>query len=260
MNLIFHQLNVRNIEQEIEHIKKLQLDLNNYILGLEITHDSFKKIIVNNIDPQHIPHQSGHIYTCVEEVFFNQPSFNAIKNKNVYVYLLKTDLDCIAAAALIDLFLKSNTILTEKMTERIFAIANYDRHSREYERININQYSKIKIPRGLFLLVSGWKNTLKEKINAVKSWILTEKFYNIEYFNNLATKNFQESIQNSKVELLKPHNAVFVKSTKRGACGLGYQYAPIVIAMNPSFRFGFGEDRIYGRKWVVAQCNEQFIN
>ena len=36
--------------------------------------------------------------------------------------------------------------------------------------------------------------------------------------------------------------------------------ALVVIALNPSYRYGFGESRLYGKKWIIAQQNDGFIN
>lgn len=64
--------------------------------------------------------------------------------------------------------------------ERIKNIADYDRHGRLWnnkeETTDIEYYNKFRIPRGLFMLISWWKNTLEYKIQIMKDWILTGSF------------------------------------------------------------------------------------
>lgn len=262
MNLIFHQINIRDLSTEINYVETFRCAEHNMVIGLEITHKPLMSVVDINIDPQHNQNFSKIEKTCVEETLSILTKNISLKNKhNILIILLKSDLDSIAAAAIIELFFQNKIDFNDDdIQSRINAIANYDRHSRDWKKINLNQFSKIKIPRGLFLLVSGWKNSIMFKIEMVKEWILTGYFNEMESYNNLASTNFHESIITSKIEMIIPKKVVFVKSTKRGACGIGYQTAPVVLAMNPSFRFGLGDSRVYGRKWIVAQCNNQFIN
>ncbi len=262
----YRQFNVRELELESKLL--IDLDETNYTIGFEITHRLLGKNLDLNIDPQH---KKTNItkQTCVEKLMELLPIIKKnIINKKIWLFFLKTDLDSIAAAATLELYLNNTSISEPIVQKRIFNIANYDRHGRKWNpKFNQkNKYKteetkqiKYKIPRGLFMLISGWKNTLEYKIQTMKEWILTGTFQDIEKYNKMAIVNFKESLNNSKIEIIIPNKLVLVKSNKRGACGIGYQFAPIVIAMNPSFRFGFGDNRVYGRKWVVAQCDDGFI-
>ncbi len=268
----YHQLNVRALDIELSGIIELKKS-DDMTIGFEITHNLISKNLDLNIDPQHKDDIEDH--TCVEKLITLLPNIKKEYDSGriIHLYFLKTDLDSISAAAVLELHLcKNKKLESEESQKRIFNIANYDRHGRKWapkftdkkKAIDIREenekyYSEYKIPRGLFMLVSGWKNPVEYKIETMKDWILTGHFTDIEKYNKMAIKNFKEALNNSKIEVLEPEKLVFVKSNKRGACGIGYQVAPIVIAMNPSFRFGYGDKRVYGRKWVIAQCDEGYI-
>lgn len=110
------------------------------------------------------------------------------------------------------------------------------------------------------MYVSGWKNNINDKINLTKTWILDGTFKGICKFNKLADKKFKQALFNSKIEIILPKKLVFVKSINRGACGIGYKYAPITIALNPSYRFGINNSRTYGKKWIIAQQNDDYLD
>lgn len=261
LEIVFYQLNVRALESEIKKLKKLKEDPKNFLIGLEVTHKLLNQQLDLNIDPQH--NFDANLCTCVEDLIKNLEKIsNQIQNKKIWLFFLKTDLDSVAAASVLDLHINNMIDFTsDDINERIKSIADYDRHGRKWNPKNqqIKNIIGEKIPRGLFMLVSGWKNSLEYKIETMKEWITTGTFTDVEQYNLMATKNFKEALASSKIEEIIPGKLVFIKSNKRGACGIGYQLAPIVIAMNPSFRFGFGEKRVYGRKWVIAQCDEGFV-
>jgi hypothetical protein len=266
-----YQLNVRSLDAELKFLQNLQKS-NDVTIGFEITNDLISQYLDINIDPQHNFDQNTKT-TCVEELINLLPKlYEQTKNRRIWLFFLKTDLDSIAAATILYLyFSKSINIENPVISERIFNIANYDRHGRKWEpklfdnKVDLDKESelceciKFKIPRGLFMLISGWKNTLDHKISTMRDWILTGTFKEIDFYNQMATENFKEALSSSKIEIISPDKLVFVRSNKRGACGIGYQFAPVVIAMNPSFRFGFGDSRVYGRKWAIAQCDSGFI-
>lgn len=263
MDINFYQYNIRELGKEKKFIDSLKKDKNNFIIGLEITHKDLKKYSDINFDPQH-SNQNKHMRACVEDLYFGLNDLKEkIRNKNLWIMFLKTDLDSIAAGSVLKLYVDQGfSNFSEDVMKRIRTIANYDRYGRPWQAtcMNINQLSKIKIPRGLFMLVSGWKNNLEFKIEQVTKWIITGTFDNITEYNRMAAKNFKDAVTSAKTEIIEKRKLAFVKSDMRGAMGIGFQYAPVVLALNPSFRFGTGENRVYGRKWTVAQCEEGHID
>jgi hypothetical protein len=261
-----HQINVRTLESEIRFLRSLSRS-DDITIGFEITNPVLSAMVDLNIDPQHqeINNDKTKI-TCVENLIDVLPELEKqLEDKNLWLIFLKTDLDSIAAAAVLEMHLAGDLMLySQDAQERIKNIANYDRHGRIWspkdELDEPSDYNKFKIPRGLFMLISGWKNTLGYKIQTMKDWITLGTFDNIDVYNEMAINNFKEALSSSKIDVIIPEKLVFVRSNKRGACGIGYSIAPIVIAMNPSFRFGFGDSRVYGRKWAIAQCDRGFIS
>ncbi len=255
MTIHYHQINVCELDQELEKIKLLSHNKKSVLIGLEITLSELKNKFTFNIDPQHTWKKNNKI-TCLETFKNLLPIVSKnISDKDLHFFFLKPDLDSISAAAILNIYLDNPTwIFQEEISERINAIAEYDRHGRNEFPIDI------KIPRGLFMYVSGWKNHIDDKINLTKTWILDGTFKGIYKYNRIADKKIKQSLFNSKIEIIIPEKVVLVKSINRGACGLGYKYAPITIALNPSYRFGINSSRVYGKKWIIAQKNDGYLD
>ena len=259
MKIHYHQLNVCKLDKELENINALSVGKNIILIGLEITIPEISKKMTYNIDPQHnsklwaFGKECGS--TCIEKFKKILPSIGEMTGKELHIFFLKPDLDSISAAAVLDIYLDNPLwILQEDISERINAVAEYDRHGR-------SKFSySMKIPRGLFMYISGWKNNICDKINLTKTWLLDGTFKNISKFNRIADRKFKQSLFNSKTEIIIPKKLVFIKSVNRGACGIGYKYAPVTIALNPSYRFGIDDSRIYGKKWIIAQQTDGFVD
>ena len=261
MNIYYHQLNVCELNKEIEKIKIISGCRNKILIGLEITIPEISKKLTYNIDPQHhlktwLEGKESNT-TCIEKFKKFLPKIGEMNGKELHVFFLKPDLDSISSAAILDIYLDNPSwIFQDEISERICAIAEYDRHGRTYNKFRHFP----KIPRGLFMYVAGWKNSIYDKINMTKTWILDGTFKDISKFNRIADKKFKQSIFNSKPEIIIPKKLVLIKSVNRGACGIGYKYAPVTIALNPSYRFGIDDSRIYGKKWIIAQQTNGFVN
>jgi len=258
MNVHYHQINVCELDRELDKINTLSGGRNRILIGLEITIPEISKKLTFNIDPQHTWNSEDGI-TCIEKFRSFLPNVNKMSGKELHVFFLKPDLDSISAAAILDIYLDNPLwILQEGISERICAIAEYDRHGRDSSGRGF--YTPTRIPRGLFMYVSGWKNSIYDKVNLTKDWLLDGTFKNINKFNRIADKKLKQSLFNSKTEIIVPKKLVFIRSASRGACGLGYKYAPITIALNPSYRFGIDDSRIYGKKWVIAQQSDGYLD
>ena len=259
MTIHYHQINVCEMDHELEKIKMLSRNKKSVLIGLEITLKELSNKLTINIDPQHTWKKNNKI-TCLEKFKNLLPSVSKnISDKDLHFFFLKPDLDSISAAAIFDIYLDNPIwIFQEKILERINAIADYDRHGRDVD-LN-NNSSNIKIPRGLFMYVSGWQNNIYDKVNLTKTWIMDGTFKYINKFNKIVDKKNKQFLFNSKIEIIIPKKVVLIKSINRGACGLGYKYAPITIALNPSYRFGINKSRIYGKKWIIAQKNDGYLD
>ncbi len=256
MHIQYHQINVCELDREIEKINSLSGGRNKVLIGLEVTIPEISRKLTFNIDPQHAWSNETGI-TCIEKFRSFLPNFGKMKEKELHVFFLKPDLDSISAAAILDIYLENPLwMFQEEIETRISAIAEYDRHGRS--RYGFSH--KTKIPRGLFMYISGWKNNIYDKISLTKNWLLEGTFKDMSKFNRIADKKFKQSIFNSKIEIIIPKKIVFIRSPSRGACGIGYKYAPVTIALNPSYRFGIDESRIYGKKWIIAQQSDGFID
>jgi len=71
-------------------------------------------------------------------------------------------------------------------------------------------------------------------------------------------KKNEDSSKSTNVQVIIDNKLVFVESNYRGAIGLGYRYAPTVLAKNPKYRFG--QNGVKGVKYTLAQFNPGHVN
>lgn len=115
---------------------------------------------------------------------------------------------------------------------------------------------------GLAAAVSDYKVALADRVALMERWLLAGD----------EPAGYRERIEAERMELIdalesgdiKLHEVkipafgiAVVESTHRAAMGLGYCLAPVVVALNPSFRFQGGESH---RKFTVAQYEPHYVD
>lgn len=170
---------------------------------------------------------------------------------------------------------------------RIAAIATADKHGRgtwpgqrQLPRVGVvpEIESFSGVPAGLAAIVSDFKSTMGERVALMKEWILEGSCAGLTEANTKAQTEHDAAVEASEVfavygpnhslgsypcspddtiELCGSPIIAYVESTHRGAMGLGYHVAPIVVAMNDEFSFRGGPA---GRKFTVAQYEQGHVD
>ena len=268
MQIIYHQLNIVNIQDEIEYLYNLQKE-DFFIIGIEITNTKIALHCNINIDPQHDPLAPTFDITSLEYVYNNREELietTFIFNKIAFI-ILKPDMDTLAAVAVYELMLFGKFIINNDIVLRLKALAKSDRHGRnDYKHRNEDyfkfpDYNMYGIPVGLAAMSSDYKLDINDKIKNMKDYLLSGTFENIEKYNEITLNNIKKSSKNTNVEIIVPNKLVFIKSNFRGAVAHGYKYAPVVIARNMTYNFGLYKDKKIGKKITIAQYEDsKYIN
>ena len=147
VSFYFHQINIRDIDNEIDLIKKRRSEKNTVVIGLEITHSKIGELLDINIDPQHNGSISDYNkkITCVEKIKELFPKLIKYKYKRIYIYFLKTDLDSISAAVMLDLLFNYQKPFTKNVLMRFNYISESDKHGRAKYNKTKNHNQKIPL-------------------------------------------------------------------------------------------------------------------
>lgn len=258
MKIIYHQINIANIELEIENLNNLQNE-EFFIIGIEITDPDLAIHCSLNIDPQHDNNIVNNI-TSLEYLYNSRSIISDICKifEKIAFITIKPDLDSIATICLIELLLIDEFKLDNNLVLKLKSLANSDRHGRlNYKKKQEDYFNFGKrfniygIPVSLINMISDFKLELDKKIDYMKQYLFTSTFDVIEKYTSLNKKKDKKNKFN--LTTIIPSKLVFVKSYNRGAISHGYKKAPVVIAKNNSFNFGFGDEKKVGKKITIAQ-------
>lgn len=266
MNILYHQINIMNLDLEKEYLTKLQSE-NFFIVGIEVTNPELSMYCNLSIDPQH--DTTNNDMTSVEYVFNYQDNLleTCLIFDNICFVTLKPDMDSVCAMALMSVMLKQELLIDGNIIYRLKAIARSDRHgrsnwkSRREDYFHFKDYNIYGVPIGLASMTSDFKLELDPKVKHMISYLLTGTFEDIDRYTSLTLKNIKRSTKNTNYDIIVPSKLVFVRSNYRGAVAFGYKMASTVIAKNSTFCFGIGIDKKVGKKITIAQYeDDKFID
>lgn len=265
-NIIYHQFNITNKQIEIENLKNLQ-EQEFFLIGIEITDIDLNNNMHLSIDPQHTNQSQmtslEYVYTYQLDILGLIKSFN-----NLFMCTIRPDMDSISTMSILTMLLNNETIPKNgDMVFRLKAIAKSDKHGRSNWELRkddyliFENYNHCGLPIGLPYMISDHKLSMDIKIKNMITYLNTGTFDSLDKYNVLLNKTKKESNKTTNVDIIIPKKLCFITSKHRGAVGHGYKYAPIVIAKNDKFMFGYGVTKIYGKKYTIAQYdNNKYID
>lgn len=266
MNIKYHQLNVTNLELEKEYLLQLQTE-NFFIVGIEVSNPDLSLCCHLSIDPQH--ETANNDMTCVEYVYNNSDYLltTCLIFENICFVTLKPDMDSVSSMAVLTMLLNGQFNLTGDLIYRLKAIAKSDRHgranwkNRREDYFHFKDYNIYGIPIGLATMTADYKCDIDIKVQNMMEYLLTGTFEELFKYTTLTLRNIKKSNKNANFEVIIPNKLVFIKSNYRGAFAIGYKMASTVIAKNSTFCFGMGPDKKVGKKFTIAQYeNNKFID
>lgn len=229
-------------------------------LGIEVTEPSIAaRCGLGNIDPQHgsgtVSAVPAAIETCLD---------HPLPPAGTRLLTIRSDLDALGGMAVF-LIRANGLALSDDMRDRIARIAEADR----FESGNwpgprpLPGSVKDVLADGngealavLNACVFDRALTLEARVTAVARWLLEGHLphgYRTQLRKRANTLLLSLTLGATRVETTAEGRIATVVSAEPGALRLGYRLAPVVIALNPTFRFASGAA---GRKYTLARWAE----
>lgn len=264
-------------------------------LGIEVTiPDLAKQCDLGNIDPQHSGTLAGwkplsnSDFRTDDELNRREPK-TAIEAAIAYplpgpgttLATVRPDLDSIGAMAIF--YLRQHKLnLDESITEfpdlcsrvREVAIAdNFDRGAWPGKRplpstqdvwpdSDASGVSDTRSLAAIAAAVADHSKTIESRVEMMAEWLLlgeTKTTNLTKYRIRVESDRFMlaKAIEDGTIQVTERRGIAIVESTHRSAIEIGYRVAPVVIAINPEFRFHGGEPH---RKVTIAQFDERYVD
>jgi hypothetical protein len=257
MKIIYRLLNLRNIEFETYYLKVLQSE--NYLLiGIEVTNSELQNFLHFNIDPQHEIFPQN--ISCIEKILELKDELYTLKQnfEKICIITIRPDSDSIGSFALLDLIFNNQLKNKNDILINTKRIGSYDQHGRDNWKENIKPI--FSLPPSLLTMIADHTLNISEKVSNVKQFLLTGKFKTYNFYSDIAYKKNKIAIDKTNIDIIIQKKLAYVESSYRGAISKGYKYCPVVIAKNPHYIFGLGNNKINGIKYTIAQYNENYID
>lgn len=263
--IIYRQLNMTNKPVEHENLDNL-VNVGFFTLGVELTCPELAHKCHMSIDPQHDQSSTTKI-TSIEYAFNYHEYILPLLTPfdKIFMGTIRTDADSIGTMAILTMMLEHRFHLDGDIILRLKAIANSDRHGRENWNNKIKDYFRFEnynifgLPSGLACMASDHTLDITSKVQNMIEYIITGNFLNMDEYAEKLNKKFKQD-KDIKCNVLEYKKLSHVTSTHRGAVAYGYRYTPVVIASNPSFRFGKSNTETTGLKITIAQYDENYID
>ncbi len=257
------------------------------VIGIEVTISALaKRCELGNIDPQHSDGDSN--LSAIEaalEIDSFWMDYDAPRDRPVIVMAtVRPDLDSIGAMAVLEIRIRSWTPEPEpyglpeyyefdgKTARRIRSVANLDKFNRggwpgkrnlpTVENLWPEEEPPIEASElaAVAACVSDFREPIKDRVEAMEEWLLRGEI----------PDGYREKVMTERVELVRAledgdikiiegadSHIVVVETTHRAATVIGYMVAPVVVALNPEFRFQGGDAH---SKLTVCQFEADYVD
>ncbi len=254
----FAVLDPRPIPAAREHND--QVFESNNVYGIEVTVPELAERCVVNIDPQHTGGDSDT--AAIEEaVIFETPPQDAL------FATVRADLDSVGAMAVFTIR-SEDGVLDDAAMERVKIIADSDKFAQggylgpkplpTQETLWNNQNEEVLA--AIAAEISDFKVPLADRVASMKEWLKTGNESEI-YRKQVHEEKLDmvKALENGDItyETRADGRIAFVESTHRAGTTVGYSLAPVVVALNPSFK-QHGKDPY--KKFTVCTFEKKFAD
>lgn len=232
------------------------------VLGVEVTIPSLaQRCSLGNIDPQH---SGGNAGGAAIEAALMAP----LPGEEAVLATVRPDLDSVGAMGVLAIRARGESL--EPAMARIQAIAESDTFAcgrwpgpRPLIFDGVEDGAGVEDNSMLAPLaaeVGDFKIPLADRVAKIALWLLTgeEPVGRREAWER-ERREIAVALETGAIEASVAHDGrvAVVKSAHRAAMPIGYRLAPVVVAMNPSFRMGASDPHL---KYTVAQYQLGYVD
>lgn len=257
----FATLDPRNIPAANEANDKV---FANTVYGVEVTVPALAKRCAFNLDPQHSGGDASR--AAIEDALTTE-----LPAEGSTLATVRADLDAIGSMAIFNIRAKGESL--DPAVERIALVATSDKFARggytgpkplpTRDNPWNEETATAESSRPLAAIaaaVMDFKVSLADRVTTMEKWLLTGE----------EPKQYRDSVEKERLDMITALESgairhetradgriAVVESTHRAATSVGYSLAPVVVALNPSFKQGPSEPY---KKFTVCQFAGGFAN
>lgn len=235
------------------------------VYGIEVTVPALAARCYINIDPQHT---EGNAERAAIEVALEAE----LPSEGAVLTTVRADLDSVGAMAILSLRAEGTSL--EPAMERINMVAISDKFARggyvgprplptrdnpwDESTATVESFRQLA---AIAAAVADFKVPLADRVSEMKTWLLTGEEpaqYRIQVEKERLDMITALETGRIKHETRSDGRIVVVETTHRAATSVGYALAPVVVALNPEFRFGPGGEPV--RKFTICQYETGYVD
>jgi hypothetical protein len=229
----------------------------NPVYGIEVTVPALAKRCAFNLDPQHTGGDANR--AAIEDALTTE-----LPAEGSTLATVRADLDAVGSMAVFNL--RAKGVSLEPAMERIAMVATSDKFARGgytgpkplpiRDNPWIEETATAESSRQLAAIaaaVMDFKVPLADRVATMERWLLTgeePEQYRVQVQKERLDMITALETGQIKYEMRSNGRIAVVESTHRAATSVGYSLAPVVVALNPSFKQGPGEPY---KKFTICQ-------
>lgn len=236
------------------------------VLGIEVTVPALAaRCTLGNIDPQHSEGKAD--LTAIEIA-----ADDCLPPQGAVLATVRPDLDSVGAMAIFEMATTAEFSINNAVRSRIDAIARADKFARgdwpgrqplpttENPWPTEGAADSTRSLAAIAAAVADFKVPLDQRVEWMKEWLLAGE----------EPPKYREQAERERLDLVKAladgtinvsvaalGRIAVVESTHRSATSVGYSLAPVVVALNPSFRQGPGDPY---KKFTICAFEAKFAD
>jgi hypothetical protein len=227
------------------------------VLGVEVTVSQLAaRCVLGNIDPQHSGGNAG--LAAIEAAMTAE-----LPPEGATLATVRPDLDSVGGMAIIAMRARGENLAP--VMERVRLVAEADKFARggypgpkplptrDTPWSEESTASESRSLAAIAAAVMDFKVGVADRVRAMEVWLLSGE----------EPASYRAQVERERTELIRALETgeishrlaangriAVVESTHRAATSVGYSLAPVVVALNPTFRLGTGEPH---RKFTICQ-------
>ena len=250
----FTTLDPRNIPAATEANDKV---FENPVYGIEVTVPALAKRCTFNLDPQHTGGDANR--AAIEDALTTE-----LPSEGSTLATVRADLDAIGSMAIFNIRAKGESL--ESAMERINMIVTADKFARggysgpkplptrsnPWDESSATAESSRPLA-AIASAIMDFKVPMADRVSTMERWLLTgdePAQYRTQVEKERLDMITAMETGQIKSETRSDGRIAVVESTHRAATSVGYSLAPVVVALNPSFKQGPSEPY---KKFTVCQ-------